>query len=112
MAAKWMGMQEGRPAGDIAKERFADTPEVEIALRGGVNAWNWVEKTAVVAGNTTDSAWAGPLVVVNNLANEFIEYLRPLTILGRIPGLRMVPFNISVPRQLTETTGYWVGQGD
>jgi HK97 family phage major capsid protein len=23
-----------------------------------------------------------------------------------------VPFNISVPRQLTETTGYWVGQGD
>jgi len=38
--------------------------------------------------------------------------LRPKTILGRIPGLRMVPFNISVPRQLTETTGYWVGQGE
>src|SRR6185436_8619679 len=72
----------------------------------------WVEKTAVNAGTTADSSWAAPLVVVNNLANEFIEYLRPLTILGRIPGLRMVPFNISVPRQLTETTGYWVGQGD
>jgi HK97 family phage major capsid protein len=112
MASKWMGLQEGRPAADIAKERFADTPDVEMVLRNGVNAVNWVQKAAVAAGNTTDSAWAAPLVVAQNMASEFIEYLRPMTILGRIPGLRSVPFNISVPRQLTETTGYWVGQGD
>jgi HK97 family phage major capsid protein len=112
MAAKWMAKEEGRPAYEIAKERFGDTPEIEMVLRAGLNAQNWVQKTAVTAGSTTDSSWAGPLVVVNNMANEFLEYLRPKTILGRIPGLRMVPFNVSVPRQLTETTGYWVGQGE
>lgn len=112
MAAKWMAKEEGRPAYELAKERFGDTPEIEMILRAGINATNWVQKTAVTAGSTTDSSWAAPLVVVNNMANEFLEYLRPMTILGRIPGFRMVPFNVSVPRQLTETTGYWVGQGE
>lgn len=112
MAARWIGQQDGRNPADVAKELFGNTPEVEMALRGGVNAVNWVQKTAVAAGNTTDSAWAGPLVVVQNMANDFLDVLRPATILGRIPGLRMEPFNISVPRGLTDPTGYWVGQGD
>jgi HK97 family phage major capsid protein/HK97 family phage prohead protease len=112
MASRWIGQQEGRNPADVAKEMFGDTPEVETALRGGINAVNWIQKAAVTAGNTTDSAWAGPLVVVQNLANEFLDVLRPATILGRIPGLNMVPFNISVPRGLTDPTAYWVGQGD
>jgi HK97 family phage major capsid protein len=81
-----------------AKE-WSDTPEVELEL-----------KAAVAGGTTTDTTWAGPLVVATNIASEFAEFLRPLTIIGRIPGLTRVPFNISVPRATSGTTSSWVGE--
>jgi hypothetical protein len=57
-----------------ANERWmAETPDVEAVLR-----------SAVAAGTTTDSTWASPLVQYQNLVSEFIEYLRPLTIVGRL----------------------------
>lgn len=86
---------------EIAKnnERWHDTPEVVEVLR-----------SAVAAGTTTDAAWALPLVPYTQMAGEFIEWLRPLTIVGRIPGLRRVPFNISLPRQTAGGTVNWVGQ--
>lgn len=78
----------------------AETPDVELALR-----------SAVASGTTTDSAWAGPLVPYQNLTSEFIEYLRPMTIIGRIPGLRNVPFKVKIPRQTGASTVGWVGEG-
>lgn len=86
-------------AHEIAKG-WDDTPEVEQVLKAAVNA-----------GTTTDPAWAGPLVQYQQMANEFIELLRPATIIGRIPGLRRVPFNISMPAQTTGSTVGWVGEG-
>lgn len=68
-------------------------------------------KAAVTGGTTADSSWAGALVTYQNLQNDFIELMRPRTIIGRIPGIRMVPFNVKVPRETGETTGYWVSQG-
>lgn len=76
------------------------SPEVETVL-----------KTAVAAGTTTDSTWAAPLVEYQVMASEFIEYLRPRTIIGRIPGLRQVPFKIKVPRQTAVASVGWVGEG-
>ena len=67
-------------------------------------------KAAVPAGTTSDAVWAGPLVDQTNLASEFIEYLRPMTIVGQLD-LRRVPFNIRVVGQTSGGTGYWVGQG-
>ena len=32
----------------------------------------------------------------NNMQEEFIELLRPLSVISRLPGLRRVPFNIKV----------------
>ena len=61
------------------------------------------------AGHATDATWAGPLVN-QNIANEFIELLRPATILGKIPGLRKVPFNTKVPTQTAGGTYGWVGE--
>ena len=82
-------------------ERWRDTtPEVETFL-----------KAAVDAGTTTDAAWAGPLVFANNMAAEFIELLRPETIVGKIEGLRRVPFNVRMPRQTGGSSVSWVGQG-
>jgi HK97 family phage major capsid protein len=68
-------------------------------------------KAAVTPGTTTDPAWAGALVTVSNLTNEFIELSRAATILGRIPGIRKVPFNTSVPVVTAGGTYKWVGQG-
>src|SRR5699024_7994752 len=57
---------------------------------------NNVLKAAVAAGTTTDTDWASSLVEYNDFAGDFVEYLRPRTIIGQfgtgnIPGLRRVP---------------------
>jgi len=85
---------------EFAKIWQDSTPEVALAL-----------KAAVAPGTTTDATWAGPLVQPNPLAAEFMEFLRPATILGKIPNLRHVPFNISVTAQTGGGTYGWVGQG-
>lgn len=85
---------------EIAKQWRDTTPEVEVFL-----------KAAVLPGNTTDPAWAGALVTVQNVTSEFVELLRPATILGKIPNLREVPFNASVPVQTAGGSYGWVGQG-
>jgi capsid protein/prohead serine protease len=77
----------------------SETPDVELAL-----------KTAVTFGNTTDSVWAGPLVNYQILVSAFADFLRPLTIIGRIPGLTRVPFKVRVPRQTAGATVNWVGE--
>lgn len=68
-------------------------------------------KAAVAAGTTTDTNWAKPLVEYQNMTSEFAELLRPATIIGRIPGLRRVPFDIKIPRQTGGSTVGWVGEG-
>jgi HK97 family phage major capsid protein len=96
-------------AARFAANRWKDsTPEVEMVLRTDLDL---IEKTAVNAGTTTDSTWAAPLVVYNNMQQEFIDYLRPLTIIGRINGFRRVPFKTKVPRQTSGATVNWVGEG-
>ena len=96
MASKGNLMQ----AVEISKRWDDQTPEVSSVL-----------KAAVAAGTTTDATWAKPLVEYTNMASEFAELLRPQTIIGRIPGLRQVPFNIKVPRQTGGSSASWVGEG-
>lgn len=55
-------------------------------------------------------AWGSQLVFQDNLASEFVELLRPRTIMGRISGLRMVPFNVRIPTQTDGATVNWVGE--
>lgn len=88
---------------------YTDTPEVEKMVTATLD---WETKAAVAAGTTTDSTWAGPLAVAQPLVNEFLELLRPRTIIGRVPGFRQVPFNVSVPSQTGGGTYSWVGQGN
>jgi len=85
----------------------SSTPEV-------INNWSdelcYVLRAAVPAGVTYDTTWAGALVYAQNLTSAFAEFLRPLTIIGRIPGLRRVPFNVRLPRTTGGTTSGWVGE--
>ncbi|WP_029570371.1 phage major capsid protein [Pantoea ananatis] len=75
-----------------------------------------VLKSAVGAGTTTDPQWAGSLVEYQEYAEDFIEFLRPKTIIGQfgqgnIPQLRKVPFNIRIHAQTSGGSANWVGQG-
>lgn len=92
-------------ASAIAQKRYPNAERINIAL-----------KAAVEAGTTTDSTWALPLVEYNQFAGDFVEFLRPQTILGRfgsggIPALRSIPFNVHVRGQTSGGSGYWVGEG-
>lgn len=89
----------------IAKKRYPDMVRIHRTLNA-----------AVEAGTTTDPEWAGNLVDYQQYAGDFVEFLRPATILGKfgtngIPSLRRVPFNISIKEQTSGGNGYWVGEG-
>jgi HK97 family phage major capsid protein len=95
-----------RPAADLAAEMYGP----DSAVVGEF-------KAAVPAGSTITGNWAANLAVVDTAAAAaFLEYLRPMTILGRfgtggIPALRSVPFNTPLITQTGGGAGYWVGEG-
>jgi HK97 family phage major capsid protein len=95
-----------------AKEKFPNDAKLHSAL-SVMSRFNGEQlvKAAIDIGTTTDSDFAAPLVNYSVLANEFIEFLRPQTVIGRIPNLRNVPFNTRVPRQTGGATAQWVGEG-
>lgn len=75
-----------------------------------------IMKAAVAAGTTTSPEWAGNLVEYQTIASEFLEYLRPRTILGQfgrdgVPSLRAVPFNVRIPGKTAAGRAQWVGEG-
>jgi HK97 family phage major capsid protein/HK97 family phage prohead protease len=87
-------------APEIAKQLWPDQPEVELILRAGVSA-----------GTSTGTTWASPLIpAAQTMTGEFYDLLRPMSIIGRIPGLNRVPANIIVPVQTGGGTGNWVGE--
>lgn len=97
---------------DIAKHRFPMEKGLHDVLRLiGTRGLDWVSKAAVDVGTSVDSDYAAPLVNYTVMVQDFIEYLRPQTIIGRIQGLRRVPFNIRVPRQTGGGSASWVGEG-
>lgn len=67
-------------------------------------------KAAVAAGTTTDSTWAAPLVDQATFAGDFINYLRPRTLIGQA-NFRPVPFNVRIVGQTSGGSASWVGQG-
>lgn len=73
-------------------------------------------KAAVPAANTGNPEWGGNLVAAGGVIGDFVEFLRPQTILGKfgtggIPALRNVPFNVPLIGQTSGGAGYWVGEG-
>jgi HK97 family phage prohead protease len=95
-----------RPAADIAAEMYGS----ESAIVGEF-------KAAVPAASTITGNWGANLYSTESGAvAAFLEYLRPMTILGRfgtggVPALRSVMFNTPIVTQTGGGAGYWVGQG-
>lgn len=74
------------------------------------------QKANVNGGTTQDSTWAAPLVQYQDFAGDFVEFLRPQTIVGKfgqgnVPSLNRVPFNVRIPQQTTGGSAQWVGEG-
>lgn len=95
-------MRRGEPSSalEVAKMRYPDDSQLQAVL-----------KTAVPAGSTLGSNWANDLVPYQVLASDFIDYLRPRTIIDRIQGFDRVPFNVRVGGFSAGTSGYWKGEG-
>lgn len=105
-------------AANLAKTHFGSDNGVTKTLEFQANGGNFeqIMKASVNSGTTLDSTWAAPLVQYQNFAGDFVEYLRPRTIIGQfgqngIPALHNIPFNVRIPGQTSGGNAYWVGEG-
>jgi HK97 family phage major capsid protein len=90
---------------EIARERFPNEPWIQSAL-----------KAAVAGAIPTTAAWAGDLIQLQDYTQDFVNYLRPQTILGKfgtdgIPDVSHVPFNIRIGTETSGGAAAWVGAG-
>jgi HK97 family phage major capsid protein len=91
----------GIPAAiEAAKSFAATTPEVERLL-----------KSAVPAGSLIDPAWAGPLRDYRTMVAAFVEALMAATVIGRVPGVRRIPFSVRAVEQTASAGAGWVEEG-
>jgi len=99
----------------LAQRHFPATESVVRLLKAQAEGFDLQEamkiKAAVAAGTTTDSTWAAPLVDAQTFAGDFIEYLRPRTLIGQAQ-FRPVPFNVRIAGQTSGGFASWVGQGN
>lgn len=103
--AMWAAKGDLHTAKSIAEAKFGDDVRLQAVM-----------KSAVAAGTTTNPTWAGALVEYRNLSSEFVDVLRPATIIGQfgvgnVPGLRRVPFNVDIPGKTASGSARWVGEG-
>lgn len=107
------GATMARVALSLARGRGADRRgPLQFAERtwGAGSAPAMILRAAIDAGTTLDGSWAAPVAEFQVAAAEFIEAVRPLTVLGRMQGPRRVPMQIRVPRATAGSRSNWVGQ--
>ncbi|HHM9405962.1 TPA: phage major capsid protein [Pseudomonas aeruginosa] len=110
---------KGNPAlaAELAKQHYGEkSPVTKTLMAAGGRSIESILKATVAAATTTDATWAGPLLEYVNYSGDFVEFLRPRTIVGQfglngVPSLRRIPFNVHINGQTSGGTGYWVGQG-
>ena len=114
---------DARGALELAERHYPNQRRIADVLRGATQQGQSVEKfiatrmkTAVAGGTTADTTWAAPLVAYTQYSGDFVEYLRPMTLIGRfgmdgIPALRRIPFNVHIRGQTSGGSAGWVGEG-
>jgi HK97 family phage major capsid protein len=120
---KSLGMANGdmSRAVRIATDRYGEDSGAVGALKAidlrGSNKLEFVgfeamQKAAVLAGSAVSGTAMADLVLTDGGAfADFAEFLRPETILGKIQGLRNVPFDTALGISTIAGSGYWVGEG-
>lgn len=87
-------------------KRFSNTPEVYKFIKAGL-----YQKAEAGVAVLDSPSWGSQLVSPNTINTEFVELLMPRTIIGRVQGFSIVPFNIPIIEQTGGSTFNWVGQG-
>ncbi|VGQ11762.1 hypothetical protein SB5439_04992 [Klebsiella variicola] len=111
------GVQFARYAKSLAAARGVRADAVEVAKQFYPEDSKLVHiLKAAPTGMGTTTAGTKPLAEYQEMANDFVEYLRPQTILGKfgnggIPALRQIPFNVRIPKSLGGGNAGWVGEG-
>lgn len=101
----------------LGGKMYRDPAEIAKELYGENSVVVGHFKASVLAGSTVSGNWAANLVgAETGLVADFVEYLRPKTIIGMfgtngIPSLRNVPFYTPLVTQTSAGAGYWVGEG-
>lgn len=103
---KALARLDGESVREVAKNLYGEDSSV----------YGHFVKAPVPAANTGNPQWAGNLITDGGAFADFVEFLRPMTIIGKfgtgnIPALRQIPFDTPVLIQSTGGTGYWVGEG-
>lgn len=98
----------------LAEMHYPNTESVVKTLKHQADGADlrqmFMQKATVPAGTTTDSTWAAPLAEAQNWGGDFVNFLRPRTLIGQAQ-FRPVPFNVSIGGQTSGGTAGWVGQG-
>lgn len=108
-------------AANIAIEQFGEDSTISRVLSAqakGADFGNMM-KAAVASGSTitgSGATWGNELVDFNTFVGDFIDFLRPKTIIGQfgvngIPSLRNIPFNVKIKGQDGAAVATWVGEG-
>lgn len=113
------GIEFARIAKVKAMSRLKDEPTREVARKmygENSNVYGHFTKATVEPANTQDDPWAANLITEGGAFADFVEFLRPQTILGKfgqgnIPALRRVPFDAPILVQTSGGDAQWVGEG-
>ena len=89
---------------------FEAVADAELTL-GATAQPTLILKAAVAVGTTFDASYASLLAPYRVAASDFIEVLRPLTVLGRLSGVRRLPPLTKVARGAVGSGFGWVGEG-
>jgi HK97 family phage major capsid protein len=100
-------------AAEYARMRWGDDELAEIVHR---TIQTQVNRAAVPPMATNDGVGGSSFITrFEYLASEFIEMLRPLLIVGRMPSMRRLSFNnngsLLIPKQTGGVSGGYVGEG-
>lgn len=88
-------------AAQMAKANYPGFPAVAESL---------VRMTAIPAADTVTPGWASELAAYG-LAEDFIQAVRPRTVIDRLNQVRRFPFLTNVPVESGPAVGAWVGAG-
>lgn len=98
----------------LAEKHFPHTESIVKTLKAQAEGADLQEmmriKATIAAGTSSESTWAAPLVYASTYMGDFINYLRPRTLIGQAQ-FRPVPFNVRIGGQTSGGTAGWVGQG-
>lgn len=99
----------------LAEKHYPQTESVVKLLKAQAEGCNMEDliriKATVAAGDTQNATWAAPLVYQETWSGDFLDYLRPRTLIGQAQ-FRTTPFNVRIGSRTSGGTAYWVGEGN